>query len=153
MAKKNPSEISASEMQRRLVPSPGGIRDMMERRPNLGWGNLAIFNEGILKKYGVAAAYDAAIHPNSEHLPSSGMSNTMTRKLRKEHYRRKAILEVRKAKERRALWEHLNPGAGETNWLRLERAREERKADVRAHRRATKRAGRRSSSRSGGSRR
>ena len=153
MAKEHLLKPSSSEIQRRLAPSPGGIRNMIERRPNLGWGNLAVFNEGILKKYGVAAAYDAAIHPNSEHLPSSGMSNAMTRKLRKEHYRRKAILEVRKAKERRALWEHLNPGAGEANWLRLERAREERKAVARAHRRATKRAGRRSSSRSGGSRR
>jgi hypothetical protein len=138
--------LSASKMQRRLAPSPGGIRDMIERRPNIGWGNLAVFDEGILKKYGVAAAYDAAIHPNSEHLPSSGMSNTMTRKARKEHYRRKAILEVQKAKERRALWEQRNPGAGEANWRRLERARDDRKAAVRAHRRATKRAGRRSSS-------
>jgi hypothetical protein len=154
MAMENLSKLSLSELQRRMKPLSGGLEELMYKRPNLGWGNIAELSEGALKELGLVGAYDEAIHPNSEHLASSGMSNRMTRKLRKEHYKRKAILEVRKAKERRTVWERRHPGAGEANWERREKKREERKAAARATRRMMKR-GRRSSSssRSGGSRR
>ena len=120
----------------------------MYKRPNIGWGNIAEMSEGALKELGFVGAYDEAYHPQSEHLASSGMSNAMTRKMRKEHYRRKAILETRKAKERRAIWERRHPGAGEANGERREKKRDERKAAARATRRMMKR-GRRSGSSSG----
>ena len=137
--------LTWSEIQRRMKPVAGGLEELMEKRSNLGWGNIAELSEGALKELGFVGAYDEAYHPHSEHLASSGMSNTMSRKLRKEHYRRKAILETRKAKERRAVWERRHPGAGEANWERREKKREERKAAARATRRMVKR-GRRSSS-------
>lgn len=130
--------LTLSEIQRRLKPMPGGLEELMYKRPNIGWGNIAELSEGALKELGFVGAYNDAYHPNSEHLPSSGMSNRMTRKLRKEHYKRKAILEVQKAKERRAIWESRHPGAGEANWERREKKREGRKAAARATRRMMK---------------
>lgn len=145
MAAANLKDLSWSELQRRLKPTPGGIEALMHKRPNIGWGNIAELSEGALKELGLVGAYDEAYHPVSEHLYSSGMSNTMTRKLRKEHYKRKAILEVQKAKERRVVWERRHPGVGEANWERREKKREGRKAGARATRRIMKH-GRRSSS-------
>lgn len=138
--------LSLSELQRRLKPAAGGLEELMTKRPNLGWGNIAELSEGALKELGFVGAYDEAVR-RSERLPSSGMSNVMTRKLRKEHYKRKAILETRKAKERRAVWERRHPGAGEANWERREKKRDERKAASRAARRAVKRRGSSSGSR------
>jgi hypothetical protein len=122
----------------------GGIQNLLERRPNVGWGNVANMDEKTLLDEGFYAAYREAVKL-SEHLASSGMSNRMTRKERKEHYRRKAELEVRKAKERREQWERRHPGGRESEFARKEKARVERKAVERAARRTVKR-GRRSSS-------
>ena len=118
---------------------------MFKRGSSLEWGNVNVLNEGAFREKGFVGAYNEAIHPNSERLASSGMSNTMSRKNRKEHYRRKAILETRKAKERRDRWERRNPARIEANWKRLEEIRNERKARERAFRR-TKKAAKRSSS-------
>jgi hypothetical protein len=143
MASGNMRGMSTANLMKMLKPSEGGLEELMHKRPNIGWGDIEALSEGALKELGLVGAYDEAVR-RSERLPSSGMSNTMSRKLRKEHYRRKAILETRKAKERRAVWERRHPGAGEANWERREKKREERKAGERAGRRSIKR--RRSSS-------
>ncbi len=123
---------------------PGGIQNLLERRPYVEWGNIVNMNEKTLMEDGFYAAYREA-YKLSDRLASSGMSNTMTRKERKEHYRRKAELEARKAKERREQWERRHPGGRESEFSRKEKARVERKAAYRAARRTMKR-GRRSSS-------
>lgn len=74
----------------------------------------------------------------SPHRPSSGRSNTMTRKERKEHYRRKGILEAEKEGRRRAEWERLHPGGRESNWRHREEARKRRKSSERRSRKARK---------------
>lgn len=127
-----------------LVPTPG-FEELLER-PYIEWGNIAAMNEAVYKKHGMYAAHRNAVKL-SEHRPSSGMSNTMTRKARKEHYRRKAILEAQKAKERREHWEYYHPRAHESNWERREAKREERKALERQGRRALKKTRRSSSNR------
>ena len=113
----------------------GNIVDYMLRRgSSLEWGNLANMSEGAFKELGFEGAYAEARRP-SEHRASSGMSNRMTRKERKEHYRRKAELEARKEAQRRAVWTRRHPGAPEENWIRREAARKTRKAAERASRR------------------
>jgi hypothetical protein len=134
------------EIQRLMKPAPGTLVKLMQNRQNIGWGDIAVLSEGALKELGLVGAYDEAYHGRSERMASSGMSNTMTRKARKEHYRRKAILEVKKAKERRAVWERRHPGAGEADWERREKLRVERKAGERETRRIIKRKASRSSS-------
>lgn len=128
-----------------LKPRPG-FEELLQR-PNVEWGNIAAMNEAVYLKEGRYAAHRHAVK-RSEHLPSSGMSNTMTRKARKEHYRRKAILEAQKAKERRADWEYYHPHAHESDWVRREAKRDERKALERLGRRVMKKTRRNSSNHS-----
>jgi hypothetical protein len=116
------------------LPTGNLVNYMMRRGSSLEWGNLANMSEGAFKELGFAGAYAEARRP-SERRPSSGMSNRMTRKDRKEHYRRKAELEARKEAERRAVWLRRHPGAPEANWERREAARKSRKAGERAARR------------------
>ena len=139
MAALNMKEFAKEDIIRMMKPTPGGIEELMYRRPNIGWGNINAISEGALKELGYGRAHNEAVRRSSR-LSSSGMSNVMPRKTRKEHYRRKAILETRKAKERRELWERRHPGAGEPNWERREKKREGRKAASRGARRTAKRA-------------
>lgn len=119
----------------------GNIVDyMMHRGSSLKWANVANLSEGAFKELGFVGAYEEARQP-SERRASSGMSNRMTRKERKEHYRRKAELETRKEAQRRALWERRHPGAREENWQRREAARKSRKAAERAVRRSRRSSG------------
>ena len=138
MAALNLKGFTQANIMRMMKPVPGGIEDLMQRRPNIGWGNINAISEGALREGGYGAAHDEAIRRSSR-LSSSGMSNIMPRKTRKEHYRRKAILEIRKANERRAVWERRHPGAHESNWEHREKKREGRKAASRKVRRTTKR--------------
>ena len=120
------------------LPKGNIIDYMMHRGSSLKWGNVANMSEGAFKELGFAGAYEEARRP-SEHRASSGMSNRMTRKERKEHYRRKAELEASKEAHRRAVWTRRHPGAPEANWQRREAARKSRKAGERASRRAIRR--------------
>ena len=117
------------------LPKGNLVDYMLHRGSSLKWGNVANLSEGAFKELGFVGAYNEARRP-SERRASSGMSNRMTRKERKEHYRRKAELETRKEAERRAVWMRRHPGAPETNWERREAARKSRKAGERAARRS-----------------
>lgn len=136
---------AANAIEKLQVEPNSLLAYMFKRGSSLEWGNINRISEGAFKEKGFVGAYDEALRQSSR-LPSEGMSNRMTRKERKEHYRRKAILETRKAKERRALWERRHPGAPERNWEAREKKREERKA---GQREAARLARRRRSSRSG----
>lgn len=118
-----------------------------ERNPWM-WGNIANLSEEAIKELGIAGAVSESrkISPRRE---SSGMTNRMTRKERKEHYKRKAILERQKEEERRRVWERRHPGGRESEWLRREEARKTRKAHNRMLRKAAR--AQRSSSRKSGS--
>ncbi len=116
------------------LPTGNLVDYMMRRGSSLEWGNLANMSEGAFKELGFEGAVAEARRP-SERRPSSGMSNRMTRKDRKEHYRRKAELEARKEAQRRAIWIRRHPGAPATNWNRREAVRKSRKAAERATRR------------------
>ena len=119
-----------------MVLPKGNIVDyMLHRGSSLKWGNINNLSEGAFQELGFAGAYEEAHRP-SERRASSGMSNRMTRKERKEHYRRKAELEARKEAQRRAVWIRRHPGAPEANWQRREAARKSRKAGERAARRS-----------------
>jgi hypothetical protein len=112
------------------------------------WGNVANLSDKAIEELGIAGA----IHEEREGSPrrsSSGETNRMTRKERKEHYKRKAILEREKEEERRRVWQRRHPGASESNWRRREEARKTRKAQSRAFRKSVR--GKRSSSRKSGS--
>ncbi len=119
----------------------------MNAHPYLSWADIEEVDEDDLLKYGFAEALRRA-YARSERLASSGQSNTMPRKTRKEHYRRKAQLEERKEAARRAQWLAEFPGASERAWVRREERRQKRKADERHTRRIRKQiaSGRRSSS-------
>ena len=118
----------------------------MRNHPYLSWADIEEVDEDDLLKHGFAEALRRA-YARSERLASSGMSNTMARKTRKEHYRRKAQLEERKEAVRRAQWLAEFPGAHESSWARREEFRKRRKERERYNRKLTKKlAGRRSSS-------
>lgn len=112
------------------------------------WGNVANLSDKAIEELGIAGAVREE-REGSPHRESSGQTNRMTRKERKEHYKRKAILEREKEEERRRVWERRHPGASESNWRRREEARKTRKAQNRALRKAIR--GKRSSSRKSGS--
>jgi hypothetical protein len=109
----------------------------MNAHPYLSWADIEEVDEDDLLKYGFAEALRRA-YARSERLASSGQSNTMPRKTRKEHYRRKAQLEERKEAARRAQWLREFPGASERAWVRREERRQRRKADERHTRRIRK---------------
>jgi hypothetical protein len=119
----------------------------MNAHPYLSWADIEEVDEDDLLKYGFAEALRRA-YARSERLASSGQSNRMTRKERKEHYRRKAQNEERKEAARRAQWLAEFPGASERAWVRREERRQKRKAEERHTRRIRKQvaSGRRSSS-------
>ena len=94
------------------------------------WGNVVENN--------LNSNYVASPHRSSSGRTSS-IQRTGGRKGRQEHYRRKASLESKKENERRRVWEHLHPGASESNWRRREERRKTRKARHRAERKAGKR--------------
>lgn len=112
------------------------------------WGNIDKLSDAAIEELGIAGAVREE-REGSPHRSSSGQTNRMTRKERKEHYKRKAILEREKEEERRRVWERRHPGASESNWRRREEARKTRKAQNRALRKAIR--GKRSSSRKSGS--
>ena len=111
------------------------------------WGNVANLSNAAIEELGLEGAFLEQKMAVSPHRESSGQTIRMTRKERKEHYKRKAILEREKEEERRRVWERRHPGASESNWRRREAARQTRKAAARAARKAAKR----SSSRKSGS--
>jgi hypothetical protein len=121
----------------------------IEAHPYLSWADIEEVDEDDLMKFGFKEALHRA-YARSERLASSGASNTMPRKTRKEHYRRKAQLEERKEAARRAQWRAEFPDAPESAWTRREERRQRRKADERHTRRIRKQiasaSGRRSSS-------
>lgn len=112
------------------------------------WGNIARLSNSAIDELGLAGAMLEDKMAVSEHRASSGQTNRMTRKERKEHYKRKAILERLKEEERRRVWARRHPGGRESDWVRREAERKTRKAADRARRKAAKR----SSSRKSGSR-
>lgn len=109
----------------------------MREHPYLSWADIEEVDEDDLLKYGFAEALRRA-YSRSERLASSGQSNTMPRKTRKEHYRRKAQLEERKEAARRAQWLAEFPGAPETSWARREEFRKRRKERERYSRKLNK---------------
>lgn len=113
------------------------------------WGNIANLSDKAVEELGIAGAMREE-REGSPRRASSGNTNRMTRKERKEHYKRKAILEREKEEERRRVWQRRHPGASESNWRRREEVRKTRKAQNRAFRKAVR--GKRSSSRKSGSR-
>jgi hypothetical protein len=120
------------------LPKDNIVAYMMRRGSSLKWGNLENMSEGAFKELGFAGAY-AEARRQSEHRASSGMTNRMSRKNRKEHYRRKAELETRKEAGRRTVWLRRHPGASDVDWERSEAARKSRKAGERAARKAARR--------------
>jgi hypothetical protein len=125
--------------------------DELREGGHLPWDDVAQLSESKIAKSGmkIAAANARAnairkissnlfeARRNSPRLASSGMTNSMTRKERKAHYTRKAILESKKEDERRRVWARRHPGASEGNWRRREEARKTRKADERQRRKMT----------------
>ncbi len=109
----------------------------MNAHPYLSWADIEEVDEDDLLKHGFVEALRRA-YSRSERLASSGASNTMARKTRKEHYRRKAQLEDRKEAGRRAQWLKEFPGAPEAAWNRREARRQSRKAAERHTRRIRK---------------
>lgn len=103
------------------------------------WGNIANLSDAAIEELGLTGAFLEQKMAVSPHRESSGMTNRMTRKERKEHYKRKAILEREKEAERRSVWARRHPGGHESNWERREAARKTRKAEARARRKAAKR--------------
>jgi hypothetical protein len=130
----------------------GAIKEMLNANAAgypFAWGNIANLSEGAIAELGLGGALVERKMAVSPRRSSSGQTNRMTRKERKEHYKRKAILEREKEEERRRVWERRHPGASESNWRRREEARKTRKAADRAFRKAMR--GKRSSSRKSGS--
>lgn len=111
------------------------------------WGNIANLSDAAIEELGLEGAFLEQKMAVSPHRSSSGQTNRMTRKERKEHYKRKAILEREKEEERRRVWERRHPGGRESEW----RAREEKRKTRKAANRAFRKAAKRSSSRKSGS--
>lgn len=112
---------------------------------NYNWYDLFLnpeLDDRRVAEVGINAALAEQEHRRqlgmSPRRPSSGRSNTMTRKERKEHYRRKGILEAEKEAARRAEWERLRPRRPEANWREREEARKRRKSSERRSRKARK---------------
>jgi hypothetical protein len=74
----------------------------------------------------------------SEHRPSSGMSDMMTRGPRREHYKRKAELEAHKEAARFEKWKHMYPMNTAAGWNIREHRRKTRKAAQRKTRKEIK---------------
>jgi hypothetical protein len=74
----------------------------------------------------------------SEHRPSSGMTNSMTRGPRREHYKRKAEMEARKEAARFEKWKRMYPMNTAMGWHGREQQRKTRKAAQRKVRKDTK---------------
>ena len=109
----------------------GMIPEMIRR--NMKWGNVANLPIDLDEERIEAIGLNGAIREymesrrDSEHLASSGLSDEMTRGPRKEHYRRKGVLEGKKEQTRRRKWAKLYPGRGESNWDKREELRKQRK--------------------------
>ena len=99
------------------------------------WGDIAELSEENVRAFGIEKALQRAPTP-SPRRPSSGESHRMTRKERKEHYKRKAQLEDEKEKARLKSWMAKNPNGDPMDWVRREKARRERKEGERKSRKA-----------------
>ncbi len=99
------------------------------------WGLLAELSEENVSAFGIEKALQRAPTP-SPRRPSSGESYRMTRKERKEHYKRKGQLEDEKEKARLKSWMAKHPEGDPMDWVAREKARRERKERERATRKA-----------------
>jgi hypothetical protein len=99
-------------------------------RGNLKWANLE--NMDPLN-------YVSEIMIESPHVESSGMTNTMTRGQRREHYRRKAELGETKRKARYEHWQRHHPHETHVDWQMREQKRERRRAAERKTRKQKRR--------------
>lgn len=99
------------------------------------WSRLAEVSAENMRTFGLEEALQKAPTP-SPRRASSGESHRMTRKERKEHYKRKAQLEEEKEKARLKAWMNRNPNGDPMDWVRREKARRERKERERATRKA-----------------
>ncbi len=98
----------------------------------VSWANLMNMNQGpsmILSEIAMT---------ESEHRPSSGMTNTLTRGPRREHYKRKAELEAQKEAARFEKWKRMYPMDTAYGWQIREQHRKTRKAAQRKARKDTK---------------
>jgi hypothetical protein len=116
-------------------------KSIIDKYPNVGWGNLDDLSEKAVEELGLNGALHEARF-GSPHLRSSGRTSSIQRntgrKGRNAHYKRKGELEGKKEATRRATWLRRHPGASESNWIRREAVRKTRKAAERAHRKAEK---------------
>jgi hypothetical protein len=92
----------------------------------VAWADIAELEDRNIRNYGIEGALQRAPTP-SPRRSSSGKSHKMTRKVRKEHYKRKAQLEEEKEKQRLRAWMTKNPNGDPMDWVRREQARRERK--------------------------
>lgn len=99
------------------------------------WGILGEISEENVRVFGLEEALQRQPTP-SPRRSSSGESHRMTRKERKEHYKRKAQLEEEKEKARLNAWMVKNPKGDPMDWVRREQARRERKERERTTRKA-----------------
>lgn len=100
------------------------------------WGILGEVSMENVREFGLERALQRTPSP-SPRRPSSGNSYRMTRKERKDHYKRKAQLEEEKEKIRLKTWMNRNPKADPMDWVRREKARRERKDRERKSRKAS----------------
>lgn len=96
------------------------------------WGDFDHLSEGAVEELGVNGAI-AERNAGSPHRNSSGQTTEIVhahgRKAGKEHYKRKAILELEKEAVRRATWLRRHPGAPESNWVRRQDTRKAARAE------------------------
>jgi hypothetical protein len=99
------------------------------------WGDIAELSEENVRAFGIEEALHRSPTP-SPRRPSSGESYRMTRKERKEHYKRKGQLEDEKEKARLKAWMAKNPEGDPMDWVAREKTRRERKERERKSRKA-----------------
>jgi hypothetical protein len=128
--------MTTSKPEYKLIPTRREIEMKEAERAGVPflWGNVFNLSESAVEELGIVGARKEE-NAFSPHRASSGNTNRMTRKERKQHYTRKAILEREKEEKRRALWERRHPRADVRGWLEKEEERKKRKAIHRALRR------------------
>lgn len=98
----------------------------------VSWANLMNMNQGP------GGIMSEIMLTESEHRPSSGMTNTLTRGPRREHYKRKAELEAQKEAARFEKWKRMYPMNTAQGWHIREQHRKTRKAAQRKARKDAK---------------
>lgn len=100
----------------------------------VSWANLMNMN----RSQDPSVLLSEIVMTESEHRPSSGMTNTLTRGPRREHYKRKAELEAKKEIARFEKWKRIHPMNTAQGWYIREQQRKTRKAVQRKARKDTK---------------